>query len=161
MQYFGMHGPRFGPSRMSLGIFVSELSFQYPHRHAILWTAHRHLHPRSQEHQTALDPRSGLHPVVLPFVVRLYVVLLAALIVVPEAIHVAVWVAVLPGAHRVDPRDHPIALQSDYFPEFWTVYRSHPTLPFDDPPHSLFPDKFLLWSPLVIASKTVREPCQP
>ena len=118
-----MHGLRFGPSRMSLRILVSELSFQYPHHQAIPGAAHRHLRPRPhpREHQTVSEPAWGLHLVVL-----LLVGLLAALAVVPEAIHaavraavrvavwaavwVAVWVALLPGAHRLDSRDHPIAL---------------------------------------------------
>ena len=159
-----MYGLRFGPSRMSLRILVSELSFQYPHHQAIPGAAHRHLRPRpqSREHQTVTEPRLGLH-----FVVLLFVLLLAALPVVPEAIHaavrvavwVAVWVALLPGAHRLDFRDHPIALESDDFPEYLTVYRSHPTLPLDDLPDSWFPDKFLLRPTFMIASKTIREPC--
>ena len=171
-----MYGLRFGPSRMSLRILVSELSFQYPHHQAIPGAAHRPLRPRPQprEHQTVTEPRLGLH-----FVVLLFVLLLAALPVVPEAIHaavrvavwvavwaavwaavwVAVWVALLPGAHRLDFRDHPIALESDDFPEYLTVYRSHPTLPLDDLPDSWFPDKFLLRPTFMIASKTIREPC--
>ena len=99
---------------MSLWIFVSELLFQYPHCHAILETAHLHLHPRPQEHQTLLDLLLGLHLVLLLFAVRLFAVLLAALAVVLEANQAVVWVAVcvavLSGAHRFDPRDHPIAL---------------------------------------------------
>ena len=108
-----MHALRFGPSRRSLRIFVSELSFQYSHHHAILGTAHPPRRPRPQEHQTGLETVLGLHLVVHLFVVRLFAVLLAALAVVPEAIHaaveVAVWVAVLPGAHCYDSRGHPIA----------------------------------------------------
>ena len=114
-----MHGLRFSPSRMSLRILVSELSFQYPHHQALPGAAHRHLRPRPhpREHQTVTEPGLGLHLVVL-----LFVLLLAALAVVPEAIHaavwvavwvvvwVAVWVALLPGAHRLDSRDHPINL---------------------------------------------------
>ena len=87
---------------MSLRVFVSELSVQYPHHHAILGTARRHLRPRSQKHQT-VDPRSELHPV------PLLVVPLPALAGVLEAIHAAVWVAVwvVVGAHLFD---QPVAL---------------------------------------------------
>ena len=95
-----LHAPRARSSRVSLRVFVSELSFQYQHHHAILGTAHRHLRPRAQEHQIGI-PSLDLHPILLLFVVRLLVVLLAALAGVPEATHAAVWVAVwvVVGAH--------------------------------------------------------------
>ena len=146
-----MHAPRARPFRMSLRVFVSELSFQYPHHHAILGTAHRHLRSRAQKHQT-VDPRLDLHPALL-----LLVVPFAALAGVLEAIHAAVWVAVwvVVGAHLFD---QPVALWSDDFPEQLTVYRSHPTLPLDGFPESWSPDKFFLRSTLTVASKTIREP---
>lgn len=70
---------------------------------AIPETAYHHFHSRcALEHQTGY-PLLGLRPGVR----------LPALAVVPEANHaavcVAVRVAVLPGAHRFDSRDQPIA----------------------------------------------------